>query len=163
MLDDLVFALDVLKQRLVLVFDSELLFEKLGKFVLNDLLLLSHVLVDLLDAHRDLSIVSFTEFQLFFNLEGVTRAGLDSLDAPFLGLELGLEGLHIGVVALNLCLEHVLLETALGDLLLELAVLRDQKLLFSVDLFDLLAVLFSHLLELLVQVLDQGVFGDKRD
>ena len=160
MLDDLVFALDVLKQRLVLVFDSELLFEKLGEFVLNDLLLLSHVLVDLLDAHRDLSIVSFTEFQLFFNLEGVTRAGLDSLDAPFLGLKLSLKGLHIRVVALNLSLEHVLLEAALGDLLLELAVLRDQKLLFTIDFLDLLAVLFGYLFELLVQAFNHGVFSD---
>ena len=64
------------------------------------------------------------------------------------------------MVAFYLSLEHVLLEAALGYLLLELAVLRDQKLLFTVDFLDLLAVLFSHLLELLVQAFDLRVFGD---
>ena len=64
------------------------------------------------------------------------------------------------MVAFYLSLEHVLLEAALGNLLLELAVLGDQKLLFSIDFLDLLAMLLCYLFELLVQTLDHGVFSD---
>jgi len=58
-----------------------------------------------------------------------------------LSLKLGLQALQLGVVALHLSLEHILLEAALGDLLLELTVLRDEQLFLAVDFLDHFAVL----------------------
>ena len=82
---------------------------------------------------------------------------------PFFGLQFRLETLHIGVVALDLSLEHVLIKAALSNLLFQLAVLGDQQLLLSVHFLDLLGMLGCHFLELFVQIFDLRVLGHERD
>ena len=63
---------------------------------------------------------------------------------------------------LDLSLKHILLERALGHLLLELAFLGNEQLFFAVDLHDHLAMLHRHLFNLLVHLLDLGLLGDDR-
>ena len=69
--------------------------------------------------------VQAAELELFFELEDVARARFDSSNVLLFGLELSAQGLHFGVVALNLALEKLLVEFCPCQLLFELTVLAN--------------------------------------
>ena len=126
LLNDLVLALDVLAQAVVFFFNGSLLFKDLHKLLLNDLLLLCHLRVRRFDFLLHLLTVLAAELELLLELKDVARARFDSSNVLFLSLELSAQCLHLGVVALNLTLEKLLVELRLSQLLLELTVLANE-------------------------------------
>ena len=78
LLDDLVLALDVLREVLVLLLDVLFLLEQLLQLAVNDLLLLLHRIVSFVHFLCKLSVLLLTEVKLLLELKSITRAGFQT-------------------------------------------------------------------------------------
>ena len=151
-----------MQECLIFVFNGEFVLKQLGQLLLDDTLLLHHVVADFIDLSCHLSIMLFAEAKLSLKLESVGRAGLDPLDMLTLSVEFCFQRLHLRVVTLNLGLEHVLLKRALSYLLLQLAILSDEQFFLTVNLINHLAVFSGHFFNLFVHLFNLSLFGHKR-
>ena len=92
--------------------------------------------MSLVDLLSHLGVMLSAEFQLFFQLDKIARAGLNSGDVLLLGLKFSSQSLHLSMVSFNLRHEELLIELGLQELLLEITVLRNEQLLLTVNLLD---------------------------
>ena len=77
MLDDLIFAFDVLTEVSVFIFDGTLFFQQFLKVIFDNLLLPLYLFMTLLNLGYHLCVVFPTELQFFFEFEYVSGARLN--------------------------------------------------------------------------------------